>query len=157
MSHTLAHDHMLAHGSSISRRDFIRRIGFALAGGALLAIGGRLVATRRLPEVPGAALVRSMFAGLRGEGFQVHWEGGAVVPLRLVAVSDLAALARKQTSAENERSFLLLFRGPSDRALDQGTYYFEHGQIGGFSLFIVPMAPGENARYYEAIFNRQHA
>jgi hypothetical protein len=33
----------------------------------------------------------------------------------------------------------------------------EHGQIGGFALFMVPMAPGEDAQYYEAIFNRQQA
>jgi hypothetical protein len=118
---------------------------------ALLAIEGRLIATRQLTEVPGAALARSMFAGRVGEIFQVRPEAGLAPGLRLVAVSDLAA------ATDNERSFSLLFRGSAGQPLDQGTYYFEHGQIGGFSLFIVPMAPGENARHYEAVFNRQHA
>jgi hypothetical protein len=156
MANTLAHNGLLRKASGISRRKFITGIGVAVAGAALLAIGGRRLLNAQLPEVPGEALARSMFAARVGEMFQVRPEASASHPLRLVAVSDLAAVARNeaQTSADKERSFSLLFRGPADMPLGQGTYYFEHSQIGSFRLFIVPIAPNQNAYYYEAIFNR---
>jgi hypothetical protein len=156
MSHSLVHDQLLIGGRGLSRREFVKGVGAAVAGAALLAIGGQWIATNRLPEVPGETLMRSIFAGRVGEIFQVRPEASAAHPLRLVAVSDLVAVARNeaQTSADKERSFSLLFHGPADRPLDQATYYFEHGQIGSFSLFVVRMTPDEDAHYYEAIFNR---
>jgi hypothetical protein len=156
MATILAYNGLLREASGVSRRKFITGIGVAAAGAALLAIGGRRLLNARLPEVPGEALARSMFAARVGEMFQVRPEASASHLLRLVAVSDLAAVARNeaQMSANKERSFSLLFRGPVDRPLDQATYYFEHGQLGSFSLFIVRMMPDEHAHYYEAIFNR---
>jgi len=156
MATTLTYNGLLREANGLSRRKFITGIGAAAAGAALLAIGGRRLLNARLPEVPGEALARSIFAGRVGEMFKVRPETSASHPLRLVAVSDLVAVARNeaQTSADKERSFSLLFRGPADRPLDQATYYFEHGQIGSFSLFIVRMRPDEDAHYYEAIFNR---
>jgi hypothetical protein len=159
MSYNLAHDQLLAGGRSISRRDFLRGIGFALAGGALLAIGGRLIATNRLPEVPGDTLMRSTFAGRIGEAFQIYQGAAAMPVLRLAGVRDLPAVTgeQAQASADKERSFSLLFTGPIDLMIEQGMYHFEHKQVGSFSLFIVPMAPSEEAHYYEAIFNRLQA
>jgi hypothetical protein len=159
MSHSLVHNQLLMDGRGLSRRKFITGIGAAAAGAALLAIGGRRLLNARLSKVPGEALARSMFAGRVGEIFQVRPEVSAPHPLRLAAVRDLAAAARNeaQTSADKQRSFSLLFSGPIDLMIEQGTYRFEHDRLGTFSLFIVPMAPGEDARYYEAIFNRQPA
>ena len=154
MSHTLAHDQLLTGGRTISRRDLIRGMGFALAGGALLALGGRLIATNRLPEVPGETLMRSTFAGLRGEAFQVYQDAAALPALRLIDVRDLHAMARMQVSADKERSFSLLLSGPIGQMIEQGTYRFEHLRLGSFPLFIVPIALDQNAYYYEAIFNR---
>ena len=42
---------------------------------------------------------------------------------------------------------------PSWLPLGQEIYRFEHDQIGGFELFIVPMRAEHDGRYYEAIFN----
>jgi len=156
MSQTFTYDQLLAGGRGISRRDFVRGIGFAVAGAALLAIGGQLIATNRLPEVPGEMLMRSMFAGLRGEAFQVYQDAAALPALRLIDVRDLAAIARKQAqaSADKERRFSVLFTGPIDLTIEQGTYRFEHNRLGSFPLFIVPVMPDQNATYYEAIFNR---
>lgn len=159
MANILANDGLLREARGISRRKFITGIGVAAAGAALLAIGGQLIATRRLPEVPGQALVRSTFAGRVGEAFQVYQGAAAMPMLRLARVRDLPAFAREQalTNADKERSFSLLFTGPIDLMIGQGMYRFEHKQVGGFSLFIVPMTPGQDAHYYEAIFNRLQA
>ena len=158
MTYILAHDQLLGGGSGISRRDFVRGIGFALAGGALLAIGGQLIAPHRLPEVPVERLMRSTFAALLGEMFQVYPESTAVPGLRLAKVRNLRAAPRKASpapmDARPEHSFSLLFTGPIDRMVGQGTYRFEHERLGSFTLFIVPLAPDRNAGYYEAIFNR---
>jgi Domain of unknown function (DUF6916) len=154
MSQTLTYDQLLAGRSNISRRDFLRGIGFTVAGSALLAIGGQLIATRRLPEVPGETLVRAMFAALRGEAFQVYQEAVGLPALRLIDVRDLHATARMQVIADKERSFSLLFSGPIGQMTEQGTYRFEHDRLGSFALFIVPVMPDQNATYYEAIFNR---
>lgn len=52
--------------------------------------------------------------------------------------------------------FTLLFRGPGDRAMAQGTYRVEHELTGAFDLFIVPCRRDREGRhlYYDAVFNR---
>ena len=54
-------------------------------------------------------------------------------------------------------SFSLFFTGPGDRALAQGTYKFEHSDLGHFPLFIVPGRPQRGEQTYEAVFNHQVA
>jgi len=89
--------------------------------------------------------------------FQVDRESASPLALQLTHVGDLPAKAyqgaSRNLSADQEQCFSLLFRGPADRPLGQGTYRFEHSRIGSFSLFIVPMVSGEGAQDYEVIFN----
>jgi hypothetical protein len=49
--------------------------------------------------------------------------------------------------------FSVLFHGPVDRFLEQGTYAFQHDSLGSLTLFIVPIV-GSNAEriVYEAVF-----
>lgn len=135
---------------SMSRRLFFKVVG--VAGGALLAAGGGVAAW--LGWVLPAPLVRSSFTPRLGDTFQVQADSA---PLALQLVKIEAGPAAVQPSAASEQSFGLLFRGPADQPLRQGTYEFAHGRIGRFPLFIVPMAAEPGARYYQAIFNRQHA
>ena len=51
-------------------------------------------------------------------------------------------------------SFSLLFLGPADRLLPQGSYAFECEQVGRFDLFIVPIGRDASGVRYEATFNR---
>jgi hypothetical protein len=51
-------------------------------------------------------------------------------------------------------SFSLLFRGPAQPLFPQGTYSFEHDQLGSFSMFIVPIGRESDAVVYQAVFNR---
>ena len=50
--------------------------------------------------------------------------------------------------------FSLLFLGPADRLLPQGSYAFECERVGRFDLFIVPIGRDASGVRYEATFNR---
>jgi hypothetical protein len=57
---------------------------------------------------------------------------------------------RELGSATDDRRapFSLVFRGPQEPTLSQQTYKVEHGELGEFELFLVPLGPG----VYEAVF-----
>ena len=48
--------------------------------------------------------------------------------------------------------FSIVFRGPHDSPIGQGTYKIGHDKMGAFDLFLVPIAPDKDGRYYEAVF-----
>ncbi len=52
-----------------------------------------------------------------------------------------------------ERSFTLLFRGPLEPFLSQGTYVMVHREVGALDLFLVPVSKDGVGFYYEAVFN----
>src|SRR5258706_685170 len=132
------------------RREFIKTtsaavLALGMAPLKLTATPGRLVGYRRV--VPLANLHWGDFAELLATPFNVRESSGAVLALLLTEAQDLSS----RFGGEN---FSLLFRGPSDRALSQGTYEFEHRRLGAFGMFIVAMlGDGRNA-FYEAGFNR---
>ncbi|MEK6409225.1 MAG: hypothetical protein AABN34_20055 [Acidobacteriota bacterium] len=53
-----------------------------------------------------------------------------------------------------QEQFAILFRGPRDTLLAQGTYLLEHDAIGSFDLFLVPVGMDDQGIDYEAVFNR---
>lgn len=79
--------------------------------------------------------------------FSLHLATSEILELDLIKVDDF------ESSPRQER-FSILFRGPIDPALWQGTYKIEHGQLGTFDLFIVPVGREEDGMRYEAVFNR---
>jgi hypothetical protein len=62
--------------------------------------------------------------------------------------------ARPTGKEARGESFMLLFHGPSDRMLPQGTYAFTHDELGRFDLFIVPIGQAPGVFQYQAVFNR---
>ena len=82
--------------------------------------------------------------------FRVDHDSGPI-QLRLVEVADGPAGGGFQR-------FSLLFHGPADRVLPQGTYDFHHDALGSLMVFIVPVI-GSNAEriVYEAVFSRPMA
>ena len=66
---------------------------------------------------------------------------------------DLNTVNELQLSPYQER-FAIIFRGPKEPFLPQGSYRFEHDQMGQFALFIVPIRQDDEGIYYEAVFNR---
>lgn len=110
-------------------------------------------------------LDRAAFTGAIGSGFQVTSTSGkpSSVWLRLLSVDDLPALVPvnaasmavppKQTSAPTQTTgFVLVFLGTLPKPLPQGTYTFEHPDLGKFSLLIVP--GGSGSQTYTAVINR---
>jgi hypothetical protein len=142
----------------ISRRTFIKIIGAALAGTAVLSLGGQASREIMLPEVLPGSLQRSTFAKYLGGTFQVQLDRSGEIALQLAQVRDLGVAsgeaADHKTNDDREHAFSVLFRATGDRLLTQGTYQFRHERIGSFPLFVVPMAPLDEGRYYEAVFNR---
>ena len=51
------------------------------------------------------------------------------------------------------KPFCLVFRGPKEKGLEQGTYKVEHAKAGSFDIFLVPIGPDEKGLCYEAVFN----
>ena len=74
-------------------------------------------------------------------------DGASMVELDLAEVSELK-LSPKQ------EQFSVLFRGPRDRFLGQGTRSLEHDKLGQAELFLVPVREDAEGYYYEAVFNR---
>jgi len=134
------------------RREFIKT-----TSAAVLALGvapgtlaskprPRSVVGRKRP-VPLSNLHYADFAEQLDTPFLVTGSSGGELPLLLAEAEDL----RHRFGAEN---FSIVFHGPSDQPLAQGTYQFEHRSLGAFMLFIVPMRGDGRKASYEAVFNR---
>jgi hypothetical protein len=52
-------------------------------------------------------------------------------------------------------SFSLVFRGPADAPLAQGTYGLEDAELGALELFLVPIGRDARGFRYEAAFTRE--
>jgi hypothetical protein len=76
------------------------------------------------------------------------------VQLELVQVTPGGTVAGGGAHAQQYESFSLMFDGAQSQPLGQGTYLFEHPQIGSFDLFIVPIAAENGRLHYQAVFNR---
>ncbi|HLN97454.1 MAG TPA: hypothetical protein VK208_03130 [Pyrinomonadaceae bacterium] len=79
--------------------------------------------------------------------FNVPVDDNRNVELELAEVSEL-------TEWPGQEQFAVVFRGPNDVFLGQGTRSFEHDQMGRFELLIVPIRQDQQGYYYEAVFNR---
>jgi hypothetical protein len=94
-----------------------------------------------------AAPTLETFTPAVGESFTVGGDGGATVEL-------LLAEATAADSGEHapRPPFSLLFEGPGDPLLPQGTYRFRHGSLGTMEIFIVPLERDEHGSVYQAVF-----
>src|SRR5215216_3899069 len=89
----------------------------------------------------------SSFSEHLGTKFRVYGGEDASVELELVEA------VNRGSNAKQER-FAILFRGPMEVAVVQGTYKVTHDRLGSFDLFLVPIGVNEGGREYEAVFNR---
>jgi len=94
-----------------------------------------------------APLDHEVFSKHLGTRFSIAVDGSGSIDAELSKVTEL------HLSPHQER-FSVVFRGPRDQVLSQGTYNFTHQQMGEFSLFIVPMRQDDEGMFYEAVFNR---
>ena len=94
-----------------------------------------------------ADLQHETFSRHLNSTFRISWGDSDGIEAQLNEVSEL------QLSSRQER-FAIVFRGPREPLLPQGSYRFAHDEMGEFPLFIVPLRQDETATFYEAVFNR---
>lgn len=70
-----------------------------------------------------------------------------------VAEGRPSSQTRSEPAHPPYESFSLIFAGPRQQFLPQGTYTFESEQLGRFDLFIVPVGQTSSSIDYQAIFN----
>ncbi len=92
-------------------------------------------------------LTHEAFAKHLKTKFQVRLEAGKSVELSLIEVSEHKVYERQE-------EFWILFLGPNEFFLGQGTRRMEHDEMGQFDLFLVPIKQDDQGYYYEAVFNR---
>ena len=144
----------------ISRRKFVR-FGFAI-GISSIAPGNWLASAfgqkkRIRPVRPTDPLVyfnKSTFAAYANTEFQIVNGVTRPVSLRLSVVEDLPGSKALQAPDE---CFGLLFTAPFGTVLSQGTYQVEHGALGTFALFLVPVGKTrpDGPVQYQAVFYRR--
>lgn len=98
------------------------------------------------------AIASATFAELVGSNFSVQRKEGTALKLQLAAMTGRPS---GQSAPPGYENFSLIFDGPNDPVLTQGTFRFEHERIGCFELFIVPISAERNLRQYEAVFSRR--
>lgn len=139
----------------LSRRKFIQ----SSALGALTATLGS--AAERGPDFFPARVERSSdpISYLRREHFEpfldtamrVTNENGKVLVVWLRKVGDLTQQINQERGYDGN-SYLLSFDVSRKKAITEGTYRFDHENLGRFSLFLAPV--GMAGAQYEAVINR---
>src|SRR3954468_22159688 len=86
--------------------------------------------------------------------FRVRTGPATQVDFELMEAAPLGTTLGQAAKESSNESFSLVFHGPGDRMLPQGTYGFEHETMGAFVLFIVPIGQAPGVFQYQAVFNR---
>ena len=92
------------------------------------------------------------FRDRSGEVLDVRREDGGAVSLVQVDAVEGSQAGGLGPEAQERRQFSVLFRGPADAVLPQGTYTVVHGDLGELALFLVPLGPDGDGMRYEAAF-----
>ena len=92
------------------------------------------------------------FALRIGESFLIRITDAQTIELTLSTARELTPHTIPTTDMITRIPFSLLFLGPSELGLSQGTYRLEHAQLGIFDLFIVPVGVQGDQMQYEAVF-----
>ncbi|MBC8001048.1 MAG: hypothetical protein H7X97_00555 [Opitutaceae bacterium] len=133
-----------------SRRKFILQCSAVASVAAVPAVSG-LIFSRSLADVSLNEIGFADFTRLIGTHFEVCHDQ-STVQLELAEAS-----AGSAAGEVGHEEFSLIFRGRGDQPLGQMCYPFEHGKIGRFVMFIVPVGVPDattGSRSYQAIFNR---
>lgn len=86
------------------------------------------------------------FTPLVGEAFALEVEPGSKVEVRL------AEATGRELPGAPRAPFSLVFTGPAEPMLRQGSRRLEHPSLGAFDLFLVPIGRDERGVHYEAVF-----
>ncbi len=93
-------------------------------------------------------LTHEDFAERLEETFRLRYGEAEFVDLQLIEVS-----ARSGATAGAREPFSIVFRGPAESHVPQGTYTIDNPTLGELALFVVPIGPDGKGMCYEAVFN----
>ncbi len=82
--------------------------------------------------------------------FRVELVSPGPIELKLIAVIPRKSEPHEQAGMER---FSVVFSGPADVFLPQGTYRVTHPEMGEIYIFLVPLAPEAGVFKYEAVYN----
>jgi len=156
---------------NLSRRAFLgtgSKLGFAaLITGQISAVafgqqktspslgsGVGNVVPKSISDDPLSKITRAMFTENLKTKFTFRLGGVKLTEMPLVAVLDENPPNYKSSGTGTRDCFSIVFRGPNDLPLRQGTYTLEHAKLGTFKLFIVPGQKGWQGTQYGAVINR---
>jgi hypothetical protein len=107
-------------------------------------------------DTPVDQLTWGKFSPLLKSRFKVHAGPSGQEELELAEANAFPSRSAPGSAAGGVRAegFSLIFSGPRTPILPQGTYRFEHEQLGRFDLFMVPVACSADAASYEVVINR---
>ena len=97
-----------------------------------------------------ASLTEQEFSKHLNTKFRAQPGDGPPIDLELVEVKAYLKKEGEQTGMER---FSAYFKGPSEPYLAQSTYSLQHDRMGGFEVFLVPIARDEQGVRYEAVYN----
>jgi hypothetical protein len=101
-----------------------------------------------------AALTLDDFTGHVGEPFAIGPLAGPDGEPITVEVHLHEAEALGPDPGDGRRTpFSLVFTGPMDRMLSQGTARLDHATLGVLELFVVPVQPQDGQAHYQSVFN----
>ena len=93
------------------------------------------------------------FAPLVGHVFRVPVDESSPLELTLAEAAAFEDSGSGAREGEGLRApFSLVFTGPLQPVITQGTVPLEHPDLGSIQLFLVPIGPEEATMRYEAVF-----
>lgn len=134
-----------------TRRNFIQSAAVAAFAATLGHAAGGSNAGRVSGPDPLTYLKREHFEPFINAGFTISSDAGRTAVIRLNEAVDLKNEINDERGYTGE-SYRLGFNAARKIDLAQGTYHFDHENLGRFSLFLVPV--GGRGTRYEAIVNR---
>jgi hypothetical protein len=97
-------------------------------------------------------LTLEIFSPLVQSQFKVQVSPTQTAALELVSASEIKSPGLAGNLVQE--AFSLLFAGPENQWLAQGSYLFAHERLGKFILFIVPVGKQAGLIQYQAVFNQ---
>lgn len=73
------------------------------------------------------------------------------IEAQLIETSAIGS-SRPRSEPGVRQGFALVFRGPAEPALGQGTFTVTHPEAGEMAIFLVPVGADAQGRRYEAVF-----
>lgn len=94
-------------------------------------------------------LTKDDFAKCLNQTFRIHLEDGEPIDTEL---AEVRGLVPPDDDPDRRQPFSLIFEGPLDAPLRQGTYRLENETLGDLGVFVVTVGPYKEKMRHEVVF-----